>query len=400
MTYADLKIMNESFGGLADTLLRNRQMAQQEKDRTAERSDRASEHSDEMAYRNRELDQRASEQKSRHQELVETLKRNTIKFHEGQMKEITDMVADGSLTPEQGTQMLKGGAAKIDQWEKDESPVIAAFASPDFKLQKTQDDSQPVEAKVGGRKIIYSKKTGRWDFSDNTVDTGKERNAFLEKILSDKEMTPEQQARAVQTWDAQQKISRPSAPAESSHGQSAASASSKYDIQVVSPGEGGQAAPEAAPVAAPSSAAPPVTPQAAPLSGSPVAPTPPVNQFQTGIPEIDNAVQKELSATLALTEKQQSESAARTKKQQSDALANQIALLQKEIDENVGRQKQEGMNPTEAEAFYRSQPSSGLYRTGSTALERAKRIKAAQAKLAALKAANPWSNPNADLSSQ
>jgi hypothetical protein len=260
MNYKDVELMRQSFGDLSDTMLRNREL-----------NERKSEHGDEMGLRQQELDQRASEEKDQKQELVETLKRNTLKFHEGQMKEITDMVADGSLSPEQGTQMLKGGAAKIDQWEKDESPVIAAFSSPDFKLQKTQDDSMPVAFTAGGKHGVYSKKTGKFELTDSAaVDTGKERNSFLEKILSDKDMTPEAQARALQTYDAQQKLSRPSAPAESSDDQPAAPTSSKYDIQVVSPGEGGQPASEVAPVAAPSSATPSVAPPAPRLTGSPI----------------------------------------------------------------------------------------------------------------------------------
>ena len=66
--------------------------------------------------------------------LIARLKKNTIEFHQKQIDEIAKEVQGGILTPKQGTQMIKQGVAKWDDWEKQENPMFEQYSAPDFSL--------------------------------------------------------------------------------------------------------------------------------------------------------------------------------------------------------------------------------------------------------------------------
>ena len=81
--------------------------------------------------------EKAGNDQAKETNLVSRLKQNTMQFHQKQIDEIANEVKSGTLTPEQGTAMVKQGVEKWDDWEKQSNPIYATYSSPDFRLEKT-----------------------------------------------------------------------------------------------------------------------------------------------------------------------------------------------------------------------------------------------------------------------
>lgn len=156
LTRSDVALLDNAFSNLGDTFYRNRALKAQAQERALQQAnlnayrqnslqDRQRQLTDEEMNRNimaqlaqeRITDSQQNQQAKATQtdnELTKKLKQNTIKFHQQQIDEIINHVNQGIVSPEQGTQMIKQGVSKWDDWEKTDNPMYAQYSAPDFAL--------------------------------------------------------------------------------------------------------------------------------------------------------------------------------------------------------------------------------------------------------------------------
>lgn len=168
LTFKDVGLLDNAFDSLNQTLMRNRMMKQEQSRQQQEQQRLEQNEAATQQYRNAELAQRGNQQaildalaadrlaesqkkdttaqtnaENKENDLTKRLKQNTIQFHDKQIQEIQDQVAKGTISPQQGTQMIKQGVAKWDDWEKQENPLYSQYSAPDFQL--TAKPQKPVE---------------------------------------------------------------------------------------------------------------------------------------------------------------------------------------------------------------------------------------------------------------
>jgi len=193
MTYKDVELLQQSLGGLAQTFQeQNRQkqekqrfnqeqqrLGQQaqalEQYRTSELGLQQTKAQQEEEYRRQMLGIQSDKVNQGSQKLADDLKKNAVKMHLEGFNTISKAVKDGVISPEQGTQMIKQGAAKIPDTIKDD-PSIQMLSSPDFQFTKPSP-KMPATATVGGKEVIYNPETGSFKLtSESSPQDASERN--------------------------------------------------------------------------------------------------------------------------------------------------------------------------------------------------------------------------------
>lgn len=177
-TIQNTELLNNAFSGLADTIMRQR-MAQQENARYSQsRQDTLEQQAIENAFKRQELENQRQARvadtnykaKELHQgqeqidqgakKLAAELKQHAVDSLHETFEKISKAVADGSITPERGNQILKGAASKVPP-ELASDPLVQAVNDPSFSL--TKDDTEPKETVLSdGTKVVHNPKTGQF----------------------------------------------------------------------------------------------------------------------------------------------------------------------------------------------------------------------------------------------
>lgn len=196
MNRLDSQVMQESFNGLNETILKNRMLKQQQRDSDEQRADTATWRSELIRERNASLDSKAkiadtnANLKADAQTGLNDFRTKLVGIASqkadagtakvaGELKQhgidainktfdiVGKYVADGSLSPETGTAMIKAAVGKVPP-EFQTDPVIQMISQPDFKLSSPSNTAvEPLEKDFGGVKVIYNPKTGAFQKKDH-----------------------------------------------------------------------------------------------------------------------------------------------------------------------------------------------------------------------------------------